>query len=133
MFPWQTIKYHSDPSLSKEVEVEWFYENLQDLLELIPKKDVFFIIIGDCNAKVRSQEIPGVTGNFDLGVQKEAGQRLTEFCQRTHWSEHSLTPNNTRDHSTHTDHQMVNTKIRLITFFAAEDGEALYSMHKKEW
>ena len=63
-----------------EVEVEWFYEDLQDLLELTPKKDVLFII-GDWNAKVGSQEIPGVTGKFDLGVQNEAGQRLTEFCQ----------------------------------------------------
>ena len=61
-------------------EVEWFYEDLQDLLELAPKKDVLFII-GDWNAKVGSQEIPGVTGKFGLGVQNEAGQRLTEFCQ----------------------------------------------------
>ena len=56
------------------------YEHLQDLLELTPKKDVLFII-GDWNAKVGSQEIPGVTGKFDLGVQNKAGQRLTEFCQ----------------------------------------------------
>ena len=57
-------------------EAEWFYEDLQDLLELTPKKDVLFII-GDWNAKVGSQEIPGVTGRFGLGVQNEAGQRLT--------------------------------------------------------
>ena len=63
-----------------EVEVEWFYENLQDLLELTPKKDVLFII-GDWNAKVGSQEIPGVTGKYVLGVQNEAGQMLIEFCQ----------------------------------------------------
>ena len=63
-----------------EVEVEWFYENLQDLLELTPKKDVLFII-GDWNAKVGSQEIPGVTGKYVLGVQNEAGQMLVEFCQ----------------------------------------------------
>ena len=62
-----------------EDEVEWFYGNLQDLLELAPKKDVFFLI-GDWNVKVGSQEIPGVTGKFVLGVQNEAGQRLTEFC-----------------------------------------------------
>ena len=60
--------------------VEWFYENVQDLLGVTPKKDVLFII-GDWNAKVGSQEIPGVTGKFGLGVQNEAGQRLTEFCQ----------------------------------------------------
>ena len=65
---------------AEEAEVEWFYEDLQDHLELTPKKDVFFII-GDWNAKVGSQEIPGVTGKFALGVQNEAGQRLIEFCQ----------------------------------------------------
>ena len=65
---------------AEEAEVEWFYEDVQDLLELIPPKDVLFII-GDWNAKVGSQEIPGVTGIFCLGVQNEAGQRLIEFCQ----------------------------------------------------
>ena len=65
---------------AEEAEVNWFYEDLSDILELTPKKDVLFII-GDWNAKVRSQEIPGVTGKFGLGVQNEAGQRLTEFCQ----------------------------------------------------
>ena len=64
----------------EEAEVEWFYEDLQHLLELISKKDVLFII-GDWNAKVGSQEIPGVTRKFDLGVQNEAWQRLIEFCQ----------------------------------------------------
>ena len=67
-------------SNAEEAEVEWFYEDLQDLLELTPKEDVLFII-GDWNAKVGSQEIPGVAGKFGLGVQNEAGQRLTEFCQ----------------------------------------------------
>ena len=61
-------------------EVEWFYEDLQDLLELTPKKDVLFII-GDWNAKVGSQETPRVTGKFGLGIRNEAGQRLIEFCQ----------------------------------------------------
>ena len=65
---------------AEEAEVEWFYEDLQDLLELTPEKDVLFII-GDWNAKIRSQEIPGVTHKFGLGVQYEAGQRLTKFCQ----------------------------------------------------
>ena len=65
---------------SNAKEAEQFYEDLQDLLQLTPKKDVFFII-GDWNAKVGSQEISGVTGKFGLGVQNEAGQRLTEFCQ----------------------------------------------------
>ena len=65
---------------AEEAEVERFYEDLQDFLELTPKKDVLFII-GDRNAKVGSKEIPGVTGKFGLGVQNEAGQRLTESCQ----------------------------------------------------
>ena len=65
---------------AKEAEVEQFYEDLQDLLELTPKKDIIFII-GDWNPKVGSQETPGVTGKFGLGVQNKAGQRLTEFCQ----------------------------------------------------
>jgi len=66
--------------IAEEAEVEWFYEELQDLLELTPIKDVFFII-GDWNGKVGSQETPGVTGKFGLGIQNEAGQRLIEFCQ----------------------------------------------------
>ena len=67
-------------SNTEEAEVERFYEDLQDPLELTPKKDVLFII-GDWNAKVGSQETPGVTGKFGLGIQNEAGQRLIEFCQ----------------------------------------------------
>ena len=67
-------------SNAEEAEVEWFYEDLQDLLELTPKKDVLFLI-GDWYAKVGSQETPGVTGKFGLGVQNKAGQRLIEFCQ----------------------------------------------------
>ena len=74
------IQVYALTSNAEEAEVEWFYEDLQDLLELTPRKDVHFII-GDWNAKVESQEIPGVTGNFGLGVQTEAGQRLTEFSQ----------------------------------------------------
>ena len=74
------IQVYAPTSNAEEAEVEWFYEDLQDLLELTPKKDVFFII-GDWNAKVGSQETPGVTGTFGLGIQNEAGQRLTEFCQ----------------------------------------------------
>ena len=70
-------------------KVEWFYENLQDILELIPKTDVLFII-GDWNVKVGSQEIPGVKGKFGLQIRNEAGQRLIEFCQ-----ENSLVITNT--------------------------------------
>ena len=76
----KVIQAYAPTSNVEEAEVEWFYEDLQDLLELTPKKDVLFII-GDWNAKVGSQETPGVTGRFGLGVQNEAGQRLIEFCQ----------------------------------------------------
>ena len=84
-FPRQTIQYRSIQvyaltSNAEEAEFEQFFEDLQDLLELTPKKDVLFII-GDWNAKVESQETPGITGKFGLGVQNEAGQRLIEFCQ----------------------------------------------------
>ena len=74
------IQVYALTSNAQEAEVDWFYEDLQDLLELTPKKDVLFTI-GDWNAKVGSQEIPGVTGKFGLGVRNEAGQRLIEFCQ----------------------------------------------------
>ena len=73
------IQVYALTSNTEEAEVAQFYEDLEDLLKLTPKKDVLFII-GDWNAKIGSQEIPGVTGTFDLQVQNEAGQRLTEFC-----------------------------------------------------
>ena len=79
------IQIYALTSNTEEAEVEQFYEDLQDLLELTPKKDVLFII-GDWNAKVGSQETPGVTGKFGLGRWNEAGQRETEFCQEKHWS-----------------------------------------------
>ena len=72
------IQAYALTSNAEEAEVERFYEDLQDLFELTPKKDVFFII-GDCNAKVGGQEIPGVTGKFGLGIWNEAGKRLIEF------------------------------------------------------
>ena len=74
------IQVYAQTSNAEEAEVERFYEDPQDLLELTPKKDVLFII-GDWNVKVGRQETPGVTGKFGLGVQNEAGQRLTELCQ----------------------------------------------------
>ena len=79
------IQVYVSTSNAEEPEVQQFDEDLQDLLKLTPPKDVLFII-GDWNAKVESQEIPGVTDRFGLGVQNEAGQRLTEFCQRIDWS-----------------------------------------------
>ena len=74
------IQVYAPTSNAEEAEVEQFYEDLQDLLEVTPKKDVLFII-GEWNAKVGSQEIPGVTDKFGLGIQDEAGQRLIAFCQ----------------------------------------------------
>ena len=105
------------------------YEDLQDLLQLTPKKDVLYFT-EDWNAKVGSQEIPG---KFGLGVQNEAGQRLTEFPKRTHWSQQTPSSNNTREDSTYTwTSREANTNIRLIIFFAAKDGEALYRQQKRD-
>ena len=123
------IQVYAPTSNAEETEVEWFYEDLHDLLELTPKKDVLFII-RDWNAIVGSQKTPGVTGKFGLGIRNEAGQRLIEFCQ-----ENALVITNTllggHGHG-HGHHQMVNTEIRLIIFFAAKDGEALYSQQKQD-
>ena len=119
------IQVYALTSNAEEAEVEWFYEDLQDLLELTPQRDVLFII-GDWNAKVGSQETPGVTGKFGLGMWNGARQRLTEFCQ-----ENALVIANTlfQQHKrrlyTWTCVEIVNTKIRLIIFFAAKDEEAL--------
>ena len=125
------IQVYAPTTNAKETEAERFYEDLQDLLEVTPKIDVL-LIIGDWNAKVESQEIPEGTGKFHQGVQNEAGQRLTEFCQQNALAIANTFFHNTREDSTHGHHQMVNTKIRLIIFFAAKDGEALYSQQKQD-
>ena len=123
------IQVYAPTSNAEEAEVEWFYENVKDLPELTHQTDVLFII-GDWNAKVGSQETPGVTGKFGLGIQNEAGQRLIEFCQ-----ENTLVIANTlfQQHKRrHGHHQMAKTKIRLIIFFAVKDGKALYSQQKQD-
>ena len=125
------IQVYAPTSNTEEAEVKCFYEDLQDLLELTPKKDVLFII-GDWNAKVESKETSGVTGKFGLEVQNEAGKRLIEFRQENTLVIAKPSSNNTREDSTHGHHQMVNTEIRLIIFFAAKDGEALYSQQKQD-
>ena len=119
-------------SNAEEAEVERFYEDLQDLLELTPQKDVLFII-GDWNAKVGRQETHGVTGKFGLGIRNEAGQRLIEFCQENALviANNLFSQHKRRLYNGH--HQMVNTEIRLIIFFAAKDGAALYSQQKQDW
>ena len=112
------IQDYAPTSSAEEAELERFYKDLQDLLELTPPKDVLFII-GDWTAKVGSQELPGVTGKFGLG-KKKTGQRLIEFCQ-----ENALVIANTlfkqpnRRQTQHRNHRMVNTKSRLIMFFAS--------------
>ena len=119
------IQVYALTSNAEEAEVEQFYKDQQDLLELTPKKDVLFII-GDWNAKVGNQEIPGVTGKFGLGVQRAKDNRvLPREC-----TGHSKHPLPTTQDSTHGHHQMVNTKIRLIIFFAAMENLYKISTNK---
>ena len=118
------IKIYVPTSNAEEAEVEWFYEDQQDLLELTTPQNVLFII-GDWNAKVGCQELPGVTGRFGLGVQNEADQRIIEFYQDKAQIIANTLFNNTREDSTHGHHQMVNTENRLIIFFTTKDEEAV--------
>ena len=124
------IQVYAPISNAEEAEFEWFYEELQDLLELTSKKDVLFII-GNWNAKIGSQEILGVTGKFGLGVQNEAEQRLTEFCQGS-----ALVITNTvfqkhkRRLYTWTS-PVVKSEIRLIIFFASK-MEKRYTVSKNK-
>ena len=123
-FPKQTIQYCGNSSLcpisnTEEAEVEWFYEDLQDLLELTPKKDVLFII-GNWNAKVQSQETPGGTGKFGLGVRNEAGQRLRVLPrERTGHSKYPLPT--TQEKILHMD----------ITRWSTPKSDWLYSLQPK--
>ena len=94
------IQVYALTSNVEEAEIEWFYEDLQDLLELTPKKDVLFII-GDWNAKVGSQETPGITGKSGLRLQNEPEQRLIEFCQENALAIAKPSSNNKREDSTH--------------------------------
>ena len=135
-FPRQTIQYDGNPSLCPDQQCwrSWSWMVLWRptrpfRTQLTTKKRCPFII-GDWNAKVGSQETPGVTGKFGLGVQDEAGQRWIEFFQEKKLV--VLSSNSKREDSTHEHHQMVNTEIRWIIFFAAKDGEALYSQQKQD-
>ena len=124
------IQVYAPTSNPEEAEVEWFYEDLQDLLDLTPQKDVLFII-GDWNTKVGNQETTGVIGKFGLGVQNEAGQRLTEFCQ-----ENALIIANTlfQQHKRRLytwaspDGQH---KIQIYYILCSQNGEDLYSQEKQ--
>ena len=120
------IQVYTLTSNAQEAEVEWFYEDLVDILELTPPKKVLFFI-GDWNAKVGSQEIPRVTLKFGLGVQIVAGKRLIDFCQEnTLVVKKPLFQQHKKRLYTWTSPDG-STEIRLITFFAAKEGEALYS------
>ena len=122
------IHIYAPTTDAEEVEIDPFYEDLQLLLELTPKKDV--LIIGDRNAKVGSQEIKGTTGKFGLGIQNEAGQRLVEFCQ-----ENKLVITNTlfKQHKKRLyTWKSGDGQYRNQIFSAAKDGEALYSQQKQD-
>ena len=128
----KVIQAYAPTSNTEEAEVEHFYEDLQDLLELTPKTDVLFII-EDCNAKVGNQETHGITGKFGLSVPNEAGQRLIEFCE-----ENTLVIANTlfQQHKrrlytwTSPDGQHRN---QIDYILCSQNGEALYSQQKQDW
>ena len=113
------IQAYAPTGNAADAEVKWFYKDLQDLLELTPKKYILFII-GDWNAKVRSQETPGVTGKFGLEVRNEAGQRLIEFCQ---------------EHTGHSKHLLPTTQEKTlhvdITRWSTLKSDSLYSLQPK--
>ena len=126
------IQVYALTSNTEEAEVEWFYEDLQDFLELTPKKDVLFII-GDWNAKVGSQETPGVTGKFSLGVQNKAGQRPIEFCQ-----ENSLVIANTLFQQNKTRFYTLTSpdgqhRNQIDYILCSQKWRALYSQQKQDW
>ena len=124
------IQVYAPTSNDEEAEVEWFYEDLQDILELTPKKDVLFII-GDWNAKVGSQETPGVTGKFDLGVQNEADQRLIVLPrEHTGYSKHPLPT--TQEKTTQGHHQMVITPKSDWLYSLQPKMEKLYTVSKNK-
>ena len=114
------IQVYAPTSNAEEAEVERFYEDLQDVSELTPKRDVLFII-GDWNAKVGSQETPGVTGKFGLGMQTEAGQRLIEFCQENALVIANTLSNNTREKALHMN----------ITRWSLPKSDWLYALQLK--
>ena len=135
-FPRQTIQHHSNPSLCfnhwcqrhRSWSVLWWPTTLSR--SNTPKSAHF--IIGDWNANIGSQEIPRIIGKFGLGVQNEAGKRLTEFYQENMLVIANTLFNNMRNSSTHGHHQMDNTESRLILFSVAKDEESLYNLQKQD-
>ena len=123
------IQVYAPTSNAEEAEVEQVYEDLQDLLELTPKKDVL-CIIGDWHAKVGSQETPGVTGKFDPGVWNEAGQRLIEFCQENALVIANIQQHKRRLYTWTSPGDQLQKQIDYI--LCSLDGEALYSQQKQD-
>ena len=124
------IQVYAPTSNAEEAEVEWFYEDLQDLLEITLEKRCPFHQRG-LECKIRKAKDTWSNRQFDFGVQNEAGQRLRVLPREsTGHSKHPLPT--TQEKTTHGHHQMVNTEIRLIIFFAAKDGEALYSQQQQD-
>ena len=124
------IQVYAQTPKVKEAEIEQFYDDLQDLLELTPKKRCPFHHRGlECKRR-KSRNTWSNRQVWPWSI--EAGQRLTEICQKNGLVIAKPSSNNTRDDSTHRHHQMVNTEIRLIIFFTAKDGEALYSQQKQD-
>ena len=130
LFNITVIQVYAPTSNAEEAQIEWFYEDLQDLLELTPQKGVLFII-GDWNAKVGSQETPGVTGKFGLGIWNEAGQRLIEFCQENALVKANILFQKHKRRLYTWISPYGQYKIRLIIFFAAK-METLYRVSKNK-
>ena len=127
------IQVYAPTSNAEEAEVEWFYEDLQDLLELTPQKDVLFII-GDLNVKVGCQEIPGVSGKFGLRVQNEAGQRLTKFCLEDALVIATvISLSKTQEKTLHIDIKDGQYQNHIEYILFSQDGEASYSQQKQDW
>ena len=119
------IQVYVPSTNAEEAEVEWFYDDLQDLLEITPKKR--------CAFHYRGLECKSRKSKDTWRNRQETGQILTEFCKENTLVIANTLFQNTRENSTHGHHQMANTKMRLIIFFANKDGEALYSQQKQDW
>ena len=127
------IQVYAPTSNTEEAEVKWFYEDLQDLPELTPKEKCPLHYRGlECKSR-KSTNTWSNRKIWPWSTEWSRAKANKSFAKRTHWLSQTPSYNNTREDSTHGHHQMVNTKIRLIIFFAAEDGEALYSQQKQDW
>ena len=126
------IQDYAPTSNAEEAEVERFYEGLQDLLELTPKRCSFHYSGLECKSR-KSRDTWNNRKISPWSTEWSRANADKSFAEKTHWSQQTPSSNNIREDSTQGHHQMVNTKIRLIVFFAAKDGEALYSQQKQNW